>query len=387
MIIDINKSIVSIEKILKIEKDWEDKGFVKFPQNFDFKGAYMELLQWFDWDIKKYPYVDIDKDESESLYPENIHIKLEKDYSLVVLLTMVILYYCENEVSINNNNLKEIDAFITNACGCQYFVDRDSAKLYYYLEDNNLYRGDIASFVCGMIHNRMQNNDFEAFYKEFKSIIQKHILGMGNLADDPSVTTINTTATTVVKPKYIPNSNTTATPVNETVVTNQAQVTPVAPAYQPGYNVDPYAKARAKFGFVPLAYVALQYNPVGCWFYDNQLGIYRSQFMDYDKLNCMTDKVTARKYIESITKIMSNPVIYEEILQHMPVIGTKFKDTEPVLLKFISGSSIYSTKYAIGCQYNEHSLVFVCDVITNTVNASYFGKTTEVSVAVNNFRV
>ena len=129
MIIDINKSIVSIEKILKIEKDWEDKGFVKFPQNFDFKGAYMELLQWFDWDIKKYPYVDIDKDESESLYPENIHIKLEKDYSLVVLLTMVILYYCENEVSINNNNLKEIDAFITNACGCQYFVDREIEKV------------------------------------------------------------------------------------------------------------------------------------------------------------------------------------------------------------------------------------------------------------------
>ena len=101
----------------------------------------------------------------------------------------------------------------------------------------------------------------------------------------------------------------------------------------------------------------------------------------------MTDKVASRKYIESITKIMSNPVIYEEILQHMPVIGTKFKDAEPVLLKFISGSNIYSTKYAIGCEYNGYSLVFVCDVITNTINTSYFGKTAEVSVAVNNFRV
>lgn len=95
MIIDINKSIVSIEKILKIEKDWEDKGFVKFPQNFDFKGAYMELLQWFDRDIKKYRYVSIVSDESVSLYPENIHIKLEKDYSLMVLLAMVILNCCE----------------------------------------------------------------------------------------------------------------------------------------------------------------------------------------------------------------------------------------------------------------------------------------------------
>lgn len=132
----------------------------------------MELLQWFDWDIKKYPYVDIDKDESESLYPENIHIKLEKDYSLVVLLAMVILYYCENEVSINNNNLKEIDSFITNACGCQYFVDRDSAKLYYYLEDNNLYHGDIASFVCGMIHNRMQIMILSHFIKNLNLLFK-----------------------------------------------------------------------------------------------------------------------------------------------------------------------------------------------------------------------
>ena len=241
----------------------------------------------------------------------------------------------------------------------------------------------------------MGNSTFEEFLNNYTTILQKYKPAQSIDRDS----TIETTATPVDEsavanqPQVAPvvdrdgTIETTATPVDETVVTNQAQVTPVAPTYQPGYNVDPYTKVRAKFGFVPLAHVALQRNPVGCWFYDNQLGIYRSQFVDYHKLNCMADKVTARKYIESITKIMSNPVIYEEILQHMPVIGTKIVDTKPVLLKFISGSSIYSTKYAIGCEYGEHSLVFVCDVITNTINADYFGKTAEVSVAVNNFRV
>lgn len=94
----------------------------------------MELLQWFDWDIEKYRYVSIAHDESVSLYPKNIHVVLEENYSLMVLLAMGILNCCENEGLVNNNNLKEINAFITNACGCQYFVDRDSAKLYYYLE-------------------------------------------------------------------------------------------------------------------------------------------------------------------------------------------------------------------------------------------------------------
>lgn len=307
MIIDINKSIVSIEKILKIEKDWEDKGFVKFPQNFDFKGAYMELLQWFDWDIKKYPYVDIDKDESESLYPENIHIKLEKDYSLVVLLAMVILYYCENEVSINNNNLKEIDAFITNACGCQYFVDRDSAKLYYYLEDNNLYRGDIASFVCGMIHNRMQNNDFEAFYKEFKSIIQKHILE--SLADDPSVTTINNTA-------------------------------------------------EAEYGFVPAAYLALQCNPVGLWYMYQQTGKYRSQFVDYNELDKSRDNM-ALNHIEAITKLMTKRTVYQTILQEMPELGT---DINGNTIKFKIAGYNASKIGLLALKDNEHVLAIIYDM-------------------------
>ena len=332
MIIDINKSIIPIEKILKIEKDWEDKGFVKFPQNFDFKGAYMELLQWFDWDIKKYPYVDIDKDESESLYPENIHIKLEKDYSLVVLLAMVILYYCENEVSINNNNLKEIDAFITNACGCQYFVDRDSAKLYYYLEDNNIYHndnnihGNTASFVCGMIHNRMQNNDFEAFYKEFKSIIQKHILG--NLADDSSVTTINTTATTVVEPKYIPSSD--------------------------GFM----EQVKTKYSYVPAAYLALQCNPVGLWYMYQQTGKYRSQFVDYNELDKSRDNM-ALNHIEAITKLMTKRTVYQMILQEMPEIGTDINGNT-IKLK-IAGYNAFKVGL-LAVKDNEHVLAIIYDM-------------------------
>lgn len=377
------------EKILHVKAKWDEIGFTKFPENFDIVGAFKELREWFKWDMKKYPYDNITNPVEYNIsYPET-NCKLKDDLHDATVMSIIgILNYAENQNLTNNLNYEKIDKIIYGFDSF-YVCDGDLDGYYNYFKvllDTGVSATD-ASYIGGTIRNRMGNDDFETFFGKYKAILQKHILGTGNLADDPSVTTINTTATTVVEPKYIPSSNTTATPVDETVVTNQAQVTPVAPAYQPGYNVDPYTKVRAKFGFVPLAHVALQRNPVGCWFYDNQLGIYRSQFVDYHKLNCMADKVTARKYIESITKIMSNPVIYEEILQHMPVIGTKFKDTEPVLLKFISGSSIYSTKYAIGCEYGEHSLVFVCDVITNTINADYFGKTAEVSVAVNNFRV
>ena len=326
MIIDINKSIISIEKILKIEKDWEDKGFVKFPQNFDFKGAYMELLQWFDWDIEKYRYVSINKDESVSLYPEDIHIKLEKDYSLMVLLAMVILYCCENEVLINNNNLEEIDSFITNACGCQYFVDRDSAKLYYYLEDNNIYHndnnihGNTASFVCGMIRNRMGTDDFETFFRKYKDILQKHATSELSTvpACNPTVTTIDTMANNAVS-------------------------------------------LEAEYGLVPAAYLALHCNPVGLWYMYQQTGKYRSQFVDYSELDKSSDNM-ALNHIETITKLMMKRTVYQMILQEMPEIGTAING-KTIKLK-IAGYNA-SKVCLLAVKDDEHVLAIIYDMASD----------------------
>lgn len=358
------------EKILEIKNELVDQGIIK-PEINDsklFLKLFEELKEWFKWDIQRFPYKELDNPIGYHYnYNDNDLKFYNENYDLIVFSVMLGIYICAKEECLS-------DIEITNGILCCRFTSFNTGKDRYFYENYQKICGinidNLGYFIRGMIRNKMGNDTFEAFEEflnNYITILQKH----------KPVPLINKDGTI----------ETTATPVNESVVTNKPQVTPVAPAYQLNYNVDPYAKIRAKYGFVPLAHVALQYNPVGCWFWDYQLGIYRSQFIDYHKLNCMEDKVTARKYIESITKIMSNPVIYEEILQHMPVIGTKFKDSEPVLLKFISGSNIYSTKYAIGCQYNEHSLVFVCDVITNTVNASYFGKSADVSDAVNNFRV
>ncbi len=391
---------MTIEKILEIKNELVDQGIIK-PEINDsklFLKLFEELKEWFKWDIQRFPYKELDNPIGYHYnYNDNDLKFYNENYDLIVFSVMLGIYICAKEECLS-------DIEITNGILRCRFTSFNTGKDRYFYENYQKICGinidNLGYFIRGMIRNKMGNGTFEAFEEflnNYITILQKH-KPVPLINKDGTIETTETPVDESVvtnKPQVTPpvvddkdgTIETTATPVDESVVTDKPQVTPVAPTYQLNYNADPYAKVRAKFGFVPLAYVALQYNPVGCWFYDNQLGIYRSQFVDYHKLNCMADKVTARKYIESITKIMSNPVIYEEILQHMPIVGTKFKDTEPVLLKFISGSSIYSTKYAIGCQYNEHSLVFVCDVITNTVNVSYFGKSADVSDAVNNFRV
>ena len=355
------------EKILEIKNELANQGIIEpMINDSKFLKLFEELKEWFKWDIQRFPYKELTDSIEYHYNYRDCDLKFyNENYDLIVFSVMLGIYICAKKEVLNN-------VYYSNKILCSRFTSFTASEDDYFYKNYQKICGintDILGyFVRGMIRNKMGSNTFDEFLNSYATILQKY----------------HKTVLSIDKNSTI---ETTATPVDESVVTNKPQVTPVAPTYQLTHNADPYAKIRAKFGFVPLAHVALQRNPVGCWFYDNQLGIYRSQFVDYHKLNCMADKVTARKYIESITKIMSNPVIYEEILQHMPVIGTKFKDAEPVLLKFISGSSIYSTKYAIGCEYGEHSLVFVCDVITNTINADYFGKTAEVSVAVNNFRV
>lgn len=354
------------EKILEIKNELVNQGIIN-PTSDDskFLKLFEELKEWFKWDIQRFPYKELTDPIGYRYNYKESDIKFYKsNHDLAVFSVMVGISICANKKVLND---VEGTNKILNTLFTSLFTSPEERHFYEnYKKICGINTEILGSFVMGMIRNKMDNGTFDEFLVKYNNIIQKYYKTILPIDKDGTI-------------------ETTVTPVDESTAVDKTPV--VAPTYQLDYKVDPYAKIRAKFGFVPLAHVALQYNPVGCWFWDYQLGIYRSQFVDYHKLNCMEDQITARKYIESITKVMSNPAIYEEILKHMPVIGTKFKDVEPVLLKFISSSSIYSTKYAIGCDYNGYSLVFVCDVIANTVNTSYFGKTAEVSVAVNNFRV
>lgn len=382
------------EKILEIKNELVNQGIIN-PTSDDskFLKLFEELKEWFKWDIQRFPYKELTDPIGYRYNYKESDIKFYKsNHDLAVFSVMVGINICANKKVLND---VEGTNKILNTLFTSLFTSPEERHFYEnYKKICGINTEILGSFVMGMIRNKMDNGTFDEFLVKYSNIIQKYYKTILPIDKDGTIETTaipvdESTVTNQTQEAPVINKNdiieTTATSVTKSTAIDKTPV--VAPTYQLDYKVDPYAKTRAKFGFVPLAHVALQYNPAGCWFWDYQLGIYRSQFVDYHKLNCMEDKVTARKYIESITKVMSAPTIYEEILKHMPVVGTKFKDTEPVLLKFISGSSIYSTKYAIGCQYNEHSLVFVCDVITNTVNVSYFGKTAEVSDAVNNFRI
>ena len=382
------------EKILEIKNELVNRGIIN-PTSDDskFLKLFEELKEWFKWDIQRFPYKELTDPIGYRYNYKESDIKFYKsNHDLAVFSVMVGINICANKKVLND---VEGTNKILNTLFTSLFTSPEERHFYEnYKKICGINTEILGSFVMGMIRNKMDNGTFDEFLVKYNNIIQKYYKTILPIDKDGTIETTATpvdesTVTNQTQEAPVINKNdiieTTATSVTKSTAVDKTPV--VAPTYQLDYKVDPYAKIRAKFRFVPLAHVALQYNPVGCWFWDYQLGIYRSQFVDYHKLNCMEDQITARKYIESITKVMSAPTIYEEILKHMPVVGTKFKDTEPVLLKFISGSSIYSTKYVIGCQYNEHSLVFVCDVITNTVNASYFGKSAEVSVAVNNFRV
>ena len=350
------------------------------------------MKEWFKWDIQRFPYKELTDPIGYRYNYKESDIKFYKsNHDLTVFSVMVGINICANKKVLND---VEGTNKILNTLFTSLFTSPEERHFYEnYKKICGINTEILGSFVMGMIRNKMDNGTFDEFLVKYNNIIQKYYKTILPIDKDGTIETTATlvdksTVTSKPQTPVIDKDGTIETVVASAAKSSVANQTPVvAPAYQLDCKVDPYAEIIAKYGFVPLAHVALQCIPVGCWFWDYQLGIYRSQFVDYHKLNCMEDQITARKYIESITKVMSTPIIYKEILKHMPVVGTKFKDTEPVLSKFISGSSIYSTKYAIGCQYNEHSLVFVCDVITNTVNVSYFGKSADVNDAVNNFRV
>ena len=70
----IENSIVPVELILKLKRDMEEKGLIRFHYNLDFEGAYREMLYWFNgWDLNKYPYDSLlNPLDYDNHYKENV---------------------------------------------------------------------------------------------------------------------------------------------------------------------------------------------------------------------------------------------------------------------------------------------------------------------------
>ena len=329
---------MTIEKILEIRDELVNQGIINKPKIDDsvFLKLFEELKEWFKWDIQRFPYWDLNNKVGEFYSYKEYDLKLyNKNYDLIVFSLMLGICICEKKEVLNNIEETNEKLFLTFT-SFSPLKERSFYKNYQKICGINIY--NLGFFIRGMIRNKMGNGTFEEFLNNYATILQKY----------KPVPLIDKNGT----------NETTATPVDESVVTSQPQVTPVAPTYQLNYNSDPYAKTRAKFGFVPLAHVALQYNPVGCWFYDNQLGIYRSQFVDYHKLDNCHDQKAVKLYIEHITRVMSMPKVYQMILQEMPELGT---DINGNTIKFkIAGYN--ATKIGLlAVKDDEHVLAVIYD--------------------------
>lgn len=70
----IENSIVPVELILKLKRDMEEKGLIRFHYNLDFEGVYREMLYWFNgWDLNKYPYDSLlNPLDYDNHYKENV---------------------------------------------------------------------------------------------------------------------------------------------------------------------------------------------------------------------------------------------------------------------------------------------------------------------------
>lgn len=321
------------EKILHVKAKWNEMGFTEFPENFDIVEAFKELREWFKWDMKKYPYDNITNPiKCNENYPE-INYKLKDSLHDATVMSIIgILNYAENHDLTNNLNYEKIDKIIYGF-DSSYICDGDLDGYYNYFKvllDIGVGATD-SSYIGGTIRNRMGTDDFETFFRKYKDILQKYT-HLGNLANDPSVTTINTTATTVVEPKYIPA---------DTGVTE---------------------RVKAKYGFIPAAYSALQCNPIGLWYTHQQTGQQRSKFINYN--NRAFYCYYAQDLINNINKAMSNRNVYEKMLKLMPIIGTEFINTKPVLLDFL-GFSRSSNAYILGACYGNHTFIIKVDIKSN----------------------
>ena len=169
----------------------------------------------------------------------------------------------------------------------------------------------------------------------------------------------------VVVPKMIKDNTT----IDTTAVILPEKI--VAPAYQfkSPSNSNKFEETKAKYGFIPAAFKALQCNPVGLWYYDYATGLYKSKFINYANLDRKRN-LEKEIFYKHIAKVMSSKVIYENILQYIPIIGTKFEHDDGLQFKCVF-SSISNTKYALTAEYNNMILAVCCNVIDNNIIIKY----------------
>lgn len=194
----------------------------------------------------------------------------------------------------------------------------------FYSTHGNIYgveRVLLGNFINDIIHDKMNikcDDDaaFEEFLKEYFAILEKY-------NNDVIVETIDT---------------------------------PVAPTYKIN-NKNLNQAIVDQYGYIPKAYLALQRNPVGVWYMYQQTGKYRSQFVDYRKLDKSSDNM-ALNHIEAINKLMTKCTVYQMILQEMPELGTKINGNT---IKFkIAGYS--ATKIGLlAVKDDEHVLAIIYD--------------------------
>ena len=321
------------EKILKIKNELVNQGIIKpMIDDSKFLKLFEELKEWFKWDIQRFPYKKLTdpigchynyKDYDLKFYNEN--------YDLIVFSTMIGIYICGkegvlNDVESTNANLSFAFSAINNLEDRRFYEN--------YQKICGINTEILDYFIRGMIRNKMGNGTFEEFLNNYTAILQKY--KPVPLIDKDG--TIETTATPVVEPKYTPGSD----GVMEQI--------------------------KAKYGYIPAAYLALQHNPVGLWYMYQQTGQYRSKFIDYT--NFPEHYCYYQDLINHINKVMSNRAVYEEILNHMPIIGTEFVNTKPVLLKFL-GFGKTNSSYVLGVGYNNHTFAIKVDIKASKFKTAY----------------
>ena len=312
------------EKILEIKNELANQGIIKpMIDDSKFLKRFEKLKEWFKWDIQRFPYKELTDPIGYRYNYRDCDLKFyNENYDLIVFSAMVGIYICGkegflNDVELTNANLSFAFSAINNLEDRRFYEN--------YQKICGINTEILDYFIRGMIRNKMGNGTFEEFLNNYTAILQKY--KTVPLIDKDGA--IETTATPVVEPKYTPGGD----GVMEQI--------------------------KAKYGFIPAAYLALQHNPVGLWYMYQQTGQYRSKFVDYT--NFPEHYCYYQDLINHINKVMSNKAVYEEILKLMPIIGTEFVNTKPVLLKFL-GFGKTNSSYVLGVGYNNHTFAIKVDI-------------------------
>ena len=324
------------EKILEIKNELVNQGIIKLTiDDSRFLNLFEELKEWFKWDIQRFPYKELIDPIGYHYNYKDCDLKFyNENYDLIVFSAIVGIYICTItgngclKTSRVNHKMSELFSVYCNTTEMEFY------RNYKKICSINKNVDNLAYFVRGMIRNKMGNGTFEEFLNEYVTILQKY--KPVPLIDKDG--TIETTATPVVEPKYTPGSD----GVMEQI--------------------------KAKYGFIPAAYLALQHNPVGLWYMYQQTGQYRSKFVDYT--NFPEHYCYYQDLINHINKVMSNRNVYEEILKLMPIIGTEFINTKPILLGFL-GFSKSNNVYVLGTCYGNHTFIIKVNIKDSKIDISY----------------